>query len=137
MRHAVPVQIVAVAVAVSLLTAPGCATAAEKETSATDVGQTDELDRIRAAVEKALVSDPPRGYAAIPRGVRLLSVRQDATGVIELNVSGELLVSSQRVLEDAVRQILAAAASAREPQPNRIDEFKVLVNGVTLESYLP
>jgi hypothetical protein len=97
----------------------------------------DELGRVRAAVEQALVSQPPRGYAAIPPGVRLLSVAEDAAGTIVLNLSGELLASPLRVIEDSVRQILLAASSAREPREERVDDFRILVNGVTLESYLP
>jgi hypothetical protein len=136
MSGAWPVQIVAWALWGGLLAAPGCATRPQNGAEAIEVEQADELSRIRAAVERALESDPPRGYEPIPRGVRLLAVTQDED-VIVLNLSAELLTSSTRVIEDAVRQILMAASSARDPRNGRVDEFRVLVNGVTLESYLP
>ena len=41
-----------------------------------------ELGRIHAAVERALDAEPPRGYAAIPPGVRLLGVARDGDAVV-------------------------------------------------------
>lgn len=114
-----------------------CAARPQSGAESSEVREGDELSRIRAAVEKALDADPPRGYEAIPSGVRLLSVTEDANGAIVLNLSGELLTRSTRVIEDSLRQILSAASAAREPRPGRVDEFKVLVNGVMLQSYLP
>jgi hypothetical protein len=40
-----------------------------------------------------------------------------------------------RALEDALHQILAAASSARTPAPNRIDDSRVLIDGIALETY--
>lgn len=131
------VQIAACVLCGGLVATPACATRPQNGEVAIEGGQSDELSRIRAAVEKALRADPPRGYAAIPRGVRLLSVRQDDDGGIALNLSGDLLASPTRVIEDSVRQILMAASDARDPREGRVDEFTVLIDGVTLESYLP
>lgn len=49
----------------------------------------DKVERsLREAVEEALAQDPPGGYAAIPEGVKLLSIEVDHSGgpwVISLN----------------------------------------------------
>jgi hypothetical protein len=115
----------------------GCAAREEATQPPADLGQTDELSRIRVAVERALVADPPRGYERIPSGLRLLAIGRDSTGTIALNFSGELLIAPTRVIEDSLRQILMAASSALEPLDGRPADFKVLVNGAALESYLP
>ena len=95
-----------------------------------------ELDRIRSAVEAALAGGPPRGYAAIPEGVRLRSVsRRDAAIVLDFNAA--LLASGTgRVLEDSLHQIFTAASSVRAAVPDRVDDFRVLVDGLPLETYL-
>ena len=99
--------------------------------------QDEELGRIRGAVERALVAPPPGGYSAVPGGVRLLSVSRTDGGAIALDFSRELLAGGTgRVLEDAVHQILAAASRARPATANRIEDYRVLINGLPLESYL-
>jgi hypothetical protein len=95
-----------------------------------------ELDRIRSAVEAALASAPPRGYAPIPKGVRLRSVsRRDAAIVLDFNAA-LLAAGTGRVLEDSLHQIFTAASSVRAAVPDREDDFRVLVDGLPLETYL-
>ena len=97
-----------------------------------------ELDRIRNSVEKALTARPPGGYAAIPAGVRLLSISRGPNQSVVMNFSGELVSGGTgRVLEDALHQILTAASTARPQTADRIDDYRVLIKGVPLETYLP
>ena len=97
----------------------------------------EELGRMRTAVVGALSSEPPRGYAAIPKSVRLLSITRRDDGAVVLDFSGELLAGGTgRVLEDSLHQIFTAASSARPPAAERVDDYTVLVNGVSLDSYL-
>jgi hypothetical protein len=96
-----------------------------------------ELSRIRAAIETALTAPPPRGYAPIPQGVRLLSVARAGNGAYALDFNRTLLgAGTGRPLEDALHQILAAASSARAAGPDRRDDFRVLIDGAALETYL-
>jgi hypothetical protein len=95
-----------------------------------------ELDRIRSAVQAALGAAPPRGYAAIPAGVRLRSVvRRDAAIVMDFNAA-LLGGGTGKVLEDSLHQIFLAASSVRPAVPNRTDDYRVLVDGLPLETYL-
>jgi hypothetical protein len=97
----------------------------------------EELGRMRTAVVGALSSEPPRGYAAIPKSVRLLSITRRDDGAVVLDFSGELLAGGTgRVLEDSLHQIFTAASSARQPAAERVDDYTVLVNGISLDSYL-
>jgi spore germination protein GerM len=97
-----------------------------------------ELGRIRASVERALLTAPPGGYAAIPKGVRLLSLSRAGAGAIVMDFSGELAAGGRgKALEDALQQILLAASNARTPTADRVDDYRVLINGVTLDAYLP
>ena len=127
------------ALALTLATAPMLACTNRPVTPATVTPQTDEeLHRIAEGVNQALTSKPPRGYEAIPKGVRLLGVDRKQDGSITLNFSEELLApTDDRRLEDAVHQILTAAAEARGPQTDGAATFRVLINGVTLEAYRP
>jgi hypothetical protein len=95
-----------------------------------------ELDRIRTAVEDALAAAPPRGYSAIPTGVRLRSIDR-RNGAIVLDFNAALLAGGTgRTLEDSLHQIFTAASNARPAAPNRADAYTVLVDGAPLESYL-
>ena len=95
-----------------------------------------ELDRIRSAVQAALGTAPPRGYAAIPDGVRLRSIaRRDAAIVMDFNAA-LLGGGTGKVLEDSLHQIFSAASSVRPARPDRVDDYRVLVDGVPLETYL-
>jgi hypothetical protein len=97
-----------------------------------------ELGRIRSAIVAALAASPPRGYAQIPAGVRLLSVSRETGGRIVMDFSGELLAAGTgRPLEDALHQIFLAASAARTPAAERVDDYRVLVDGTELERYLP
>lgn len=111
---------------------PATATAAGAGGERADV----ELDRIRAAIEAALAAAPPRGYSAVPAGVRLRSIgRRD--GAIVLDFSAALLAGGTgRTLEDSLHQIVMAASNARTADPFRVDAYTVLVDGAPLESYL-
>jgi hypothetical protein len=96
----------------------------------------EELRRIRAAVELAIVAPPPRGYAQIPRGVRLRSIERRGDASIVMDFSAQLLAEGTgRVLEDSLHQIFTAASNARQPAADRLDDYQVLVNGVPLETY--
>jgi hypothetical protein len=106
----------------------------------------DELRRVRIAVEASLTAVPPRGYASIPTGVRLLSIARGTDRQIVLNFSRELLAGGTgRTLEDALHQVLAAASRARAvtsdpagaPAAGRLDDFRVLVDETDLERLLP
>ena len=136
---------VAIALAGGAWTSVGCAERHVSTTATATERQDVELGRIGAAVERALVADPPRGYAAVPKGVRLLSVARDDGRAIVLDFTGELLAGGTgRVLEDALHQIVAAASAARvaaaregdNATPGRVDDYRVLINGVSLDSYL-
>lgn len=88
-------------------------------------------EKIRAAVEAALLSQPPRGYRRIPPGVRLLGVSAEGNRV-SLNFSKELLANhDQSALEDALHQILSAAREAAIEI--RDIEFVILVEGSPLK----
>ena len=137
MKRPIPARFVTYALLVASLAPLGCAGRDESTNSVADLRQDEELDRIRAAVERALSSPPPQGYAAVPKGVQLLALgRRD--GRIAMNFSRELLAEGTgRVLEDALHQILTAASSARSAGDARTDDYTVLVNGVPLETHLP
>ena len=127
-------------VVLSLLSPPALACAARpvQEPAVVVPENDEELRRIAGAVEKALSSDPPRGYEAIPRGVRLNGVERRRDGSIVLDFSEDLLIgTTDRTLEDALHQILTAAADARGANGDGQVRFMVLVNGVTLDSYRP
>jgi hypothetical protein len=122
------------------LTAQGCANRPEipqASTTPPSARADEELDRIQAAVETALVSEPPGGYSPIPKGLRLRSIGRRGDGSIVMDFNGQLLAAGTgRVLEDSLHQIFNAASNARRPVPNRADDYTVLVNGVPLETYL-
>ena len=95
-----------------------------------------ELDRIRTAVEAALDGAPLPGYAPIPDGVRLRTVaRRDSAIVLDFNAA-LLAGGTGRVLEDSLHQIFTAASRVRPPVANRVDDYRVLVDGLPLETYL-
>lgn len=115
----------------------GCAVGASSRGNvATPDGS--ELGRIQAAIVAALAASPPRGYAPIPDGVRLLSISRQTGGRIVIDFSRELLAAGTgRPLEDALHQILLAASAARTPAAGRVDDYRVLVDGTELERYVP
>ncbi|MEW6321701.1 MAG: hypothetical protein AB1635_11530 [Acidobacteriota bacterium] len=87
------------------------------------------------AVESALSAPPPKGYAGIPKGVRLLGISQDAAGPLVLNFSQELIASGTGPpLEDALHRVLTVAADAYDGSSDL--EFRVLIEGRPLEEYL-
>ena len=115
-----------------------CANRAVTPGSVSTVPADIELDRIRNSVDKALTAPPPGGYAAIPAGVRLLSISRGPNQSIVMNFSDELVsAGTGRVLEDALHQILMAASTVRPQTVDRIDDYRVLIKGVPLETYLP
>ena len=136
MRHAVSAGLLACALIGSGVIGPACAHRATSTASATSEREDAELDRIRSAVARALRAQPPRGYAAIPKGVRLLSIaRGDARSVV-MDFSAELLTGGTgRVLEDALHQIVTAASSVRAAA--RSHDYRILINGVPLDTLVP
>ena len=130
-------QLKGVAITVSLaMTAAECTGRGRAEVASPAEADV-ELGRIRQSVEKALTSSPPTGYARIPDGVRLLSVAREKERAIVMDFSTELLAGGTgRVLEDALHQIFAAASAARLALADRVDDYRVLVNGSALETYL-
>ena len=137
MRRVIPARIVTCALLAGSLAPLACAGRGESTNSAADFRQDEELVRIREAIERALSSPPPQGYAAVPTGVQLLGL-QRRDGRITLDFSRELLANGTgRVLEDALHQIFTAASSARRAGDGRTDDYTVLVNGVPLETHLP
>src|SRR5688572_32911578 len=65
-----------------------------------------ELGRITAAVQAALTAPPPRGYAPIPPGVRVLSITRGPDAQFVMDFSRHLLsAGTGRPLEDALHQI--------------------------------
>lgn len=90
-------------------------------------GQQDgELDRIARAVEQAL-----------PAGVRLLSVQRRGESIV-LDLSDELLAGGRGgELEDALHRVMLAASGARTPPRPRVEDYRILVNGVPLEQRIP
>ena len=136
MRHGFSAEIVTIALLGGSLATAGCATRSVGAAVGAKDAQPAELGRIRAAVEKALVAEPPRGYAAVPKGVRLLSVERDDRAVV-LDFSGELLAGGTgRVLEDAIHQIVVAASAARGGADGRAEDYRVLIDGVGVDAYL-
>ena len=106
------------------------------QAGATEMVPDPELDRIRSAIQAAIGEAPPRGYEAIPEGVQLRSVaRRDAAIVMDFNAA-LLRGGTGKVLEDSLHQIFSAASSARAAVPNRVDDYRVLVDGLPLETYL-
>ena len=91
-----------------------------------------ELVRIRAAVDDALKCG--QGCAPFLIGVRLLSVAR-AGNTIELDFSKELAAGGTGgVFEDELHRLLVAASSARSSPPPRVEDYRVLIDGVPLES---
>lgn len=94
-----------------------------------------QLSRIAEAVNAALTARPPSGQASVPRGVRLLTVDRRRDGAIGLSFNESLLLdTTPETLEDALDQILTAAAAAAG-RPESDTRFEVLVDGVTVDSY--
>lgn len=84
-----------------------------------------ELNRIADAVTQVL-----------PAGVRLLSVRRDGESVV-LDFSDALLTAAPGgVLEDTLHRVLTAASSSRTSRP-RVEDYRILINGVPLERQIP
>ncbi len=128
-------KIVAAVLALALLT--GCANRHDSEITPPNAERDEELGRIRTAVERALTAPPPRGYEAIPRGTRLLSLSRGADRVVVMNFSEALTAGGRgKVLEDALHQIFTAASEVRRDTPNRVDDYRVLIRGVPLDADL-
>ena len=84
-----------------------------------------ELNRIAKAVTQVL---PPR--------VRLLAVRRQGESIV-LDFSDELLTAAPGgELEDTVHRLLTVASSSRVSRP-RVEDYRILVNGVPLERRIP
>lgn len=65
--------------------------------------------------------------------VRLLSVARMG-GTIVLDFSKELAAAGTGgVFEDELHRLLAAASSARTPPPPRLEDYRVLIDGVPLD----
>src|SRR5687768_14592697 len=131
-RHSVQLgrAIAAVALAVGLFACAQRHRAAGTPGAQSQSSLDDELSRIHAAVEIALTAAPPRGYAPIPPAVRLLSIARTRNGAIVLDFNKALLAAGPgRPLEDALHQILAAASSAQATRPDRVDDYRVLIDG--------
>lgn len=88
---------------------------------------------ISSAVSEALVRPTAPGYAPVPHGVRLLSLRAEGP-VITLNFSDELIANGTgAALEDALHQIFVTIDTRLSyEQPI---EYRVLINGRPLEQY--
>ncbi len=98
--------------------------------------QNEELRKISGAVEHVLSSPPAGGYAAIPKGVRLLSASRDGNYIV-LDFSQELLLNGTGAgLEDAIHQILSAASSASVSNTGPVLEYRILIIGRPLQLYL-
>lgn len=106
--------------------AAGCANRAANSARSADSRQDVELGRIRVAVEEKL-----------PKGVRLLSITRGNTGSIVMDFSRELLAAGTGPeLEDALHQILTAASSVQTSSANGVKDYRVLIDGVALESHV-
>jgi hypothetical protein len=90
---------------------------------------------IASVVEKALSQPPPSGYASIPSGVRLLSVKIQEDKII-LDFSKELLLHGKgSELEDVLHQIFVKLGN-EVPHIVQDKGYTVLIEGVLLEQYL-
>ena len=105
----------------------GCASTGAPDTAAVFREQQDgELDGIAASVGKVLPAD-----------VRLLSVRRDVNTIV-LDFSDELLaVARGAELEDTLHRLMGAASSARTSPRPRVEDYRILINGVPLENRIP
>ena len=131
-------RLILVCLTLAVPSAVACANRTVKPPETIAPENDEELRRIAAAVSKALTSKAPRGYARIPKGVQLLGIERRQDGSIALNLSNELLVrSDEKTLEDALHQILTAAADARGPGTGGDASFTVLINGAMLDAYRP
>jgi hypothetical protein len=125
------------AVASSIGVVVGCASGAGTRAVSAPARIDPELDRIEAAVARALTASPPRGYAAVPPGVRLLSIARGDGRAIVMDFNDALAAQGRgRVLEDALHQVFTAASSVRPAEPRRVDDYRVLIHGVPLDAYL-
>jgi hypothetical protein len=107
---------------ISAAAASGCASTPAQESV---VENDPELVRIHSAVEKAL-----------PAGVSLLAVRRQGDSIV-IDMSEQLLaVARGGGLEDALHRVMTAASSARTSRP-RVEDYRILVNGVPLEQRIP
>jgi hypothetical protein len=126
MRHRYLAGFAACALIGAPYTAAGCAHAAANGARSADSRQDAELGRIRAAVEQKL-----------PKGVRLLSITRGNTGSIVMDFSRELLAAGTgSELEDALHHILTAASSVQTSSAHGVKDYRVLIDGVALESHL-
>jgi hypothetical protein len=126
MRHRRLAGCIAFTVLAASVGGLGCASAAANGARSADSPQDAELGRIRTAVETKL-----------PKGVRLVSITRADTGSIVMDFSRELLAAGPGPeLEDALHQILTAAASVQTSSANGVKDYRVLIDGVALESYL-
>lgn len=92
------------------------------------------VKRLKTAVDKILSSQPPGGYAAIPRGVRSLNVRVKGNKIL-INLSKELLLKGTGSdMEDAIHQILSPLSDVVPEIKN--PEYIIYVEGVSLHKYL-
>ena len=119
------------AVIPALVAVQGCATVPKSTDVAPAAKPADvELVRIRAAVDDALQCG--RRCAPFLAHVRLLSVER-VGGTIVLDFSRELAAAGTGgVFEDELHRLLAAASSARTLLP-RLEDYRVLVDGVPLD----
>lgn len=129
-----------VALIAAVIALHGCAKVPQPATSVPSVARRpagdEELGRIEAAVEAALRQEAPRGYSAIPPGVRLLSLTRRGDSIV-LDFNKALLTTGGGSnLEDAVHQILTAASSARSSPRPPVEDYTVLIDGTPLESHL-
>jgi hypothetical protein len=134
-----------VIVAIGIASVAACASvqrgAASSAVAGAQAPDETELGRIQSSVEAALTAEPPRGYARVPRGVRLLALRRTESGAIVLDFSRDLLNGGPgKALEDALHQIFMAASSVRAAAANRVDgyvdDYRVFIDGAALETYL-
>lgn len=130
----------AVALLAVLAALDGCASVPQPATSLPPVAGRpagdEELGRIEAAVDAALRKEPPRGYSAIPPGVRLLSLTRRGNSIV-LDFNKALLANGTGAdLEEAVHQILTAASSARSSPRPPVEDYTVLIDGTPLEIHL-
>jgi hypothetical protein len=91
-------------------------------------------NNITKAVADALRTEPPEGYARIPPGTRLISVKINK-GVVTLNFSKELTANSTKSdLEDAIHQILAKIADIT-PKKHNVKNYIIQIEGRPLEEF--
>jgi hypothetical protein len=90
---------------------------------------------VTSVVQKSLSEPPPSGYASIPPGVQILSVKIQKDSII-FNFSKELLShGAGSELEDALHQIFVKLGN-EVPHIMKDKGYTVLIEGVPLEQYL-